>query len=235
MMSFFKKAFPPGSTRRFFVSILRRSPFSFFGSVVASVIATYKLTGKIAPIKCIVFPGIQLRVRRHPESTVSISGRLVFHPHADMVGCSSISLGKNASLSINGDFEIGQGVSLSMSGGGKLNIGGKRLSSGSGITKDTIVMVEESLSIGCDVIVAWGCTITDSDWHDIEGQVRCKPVVIGDHVWVGHQVSVLKGAVIPSGCIVGARSVVGSSDFPENALIAGAPAVIVKTGIAWKR
>ena len=40
---------------------------------------------------------------------------------------------------------------------------------------------------------------------------------IGSHVWIGSRVSVLKGAIIPDGCIVASNSVVGKV-FTEKKL-----------------
>lgn len=82
-----------------------------------------------------------------------------------------------------------------------------------------------------------------------------KPLTIGDNVTVGHQVMlhgctigdnsligiqavVLNGARIGRNCIVGAGSVVTEDkEFPDNSLIIGAPAKVVRTldeGVAQK-
>ena len=146
-----------------------------------------------------------------------------------------ITINSNGSVKLDGDFEIGQGVVLQAAANAKLYLGGRDASSGSGITADTIVMTEQSLSIGKDVIIAWGCTITDSNWHEIEGVDRACPTVIGDNVWISHRVSIIKGACVPKGCIVGAGSVVGPHPFPEKCLIAGMPAVVRRENVSWKR
>jgi carbonic anhydrase/acetyltransferase-like protein (isoleucine patch superfamily) len=74
-----------------------------------------------------------------------------------------------------------------------------------------------------------------------------KPLSIGDNVTIGHQVMVhgctigdntligigavvLNGAVIGRNCIVGAGSVVTENkEFPDNSLIIGSPAKVVRT------
>lgn len=53
------------------------------------------------------------------------------------------------------------------------------------------------------------------------------PVIIGDNVWIGHGVSIMPNVKIGNNSIVGANSVVTKS-FPNNSIIAGVPAKIIK-------
>lgn len=53
------------------------------------------------------------------------------------------------------------------------------------------------------------------------------PTFIGDNVWIGEHVTVLMGARIGNGCIVGANSVV-TKTFPDNCILVGSPAKIIK-------
>ncbi len=54
-----------------------------------------------------------------------------------------------------------------------------------------------------------------------------KPVVIGNNVWIGDNVSILPGITLGNNVIIGANSVVTHS-FPANSVIAGCPARIIK-------
>lgn len=54
-----------------------------------------------------------------------------------------------------------------------------------------------------------------------------KPVVIGRNVWIGDNVSILPGVTLGDNVIVGANAVVTHS-FPENVVIAGCPARVIK-------
>jgi acetyltransferase-like isoleucine patch superfamily enzyme len=54
-----------------------------------------------------------------------------------------------------------------------------------------------------------------------------KPVIIGDNVWIGHDVIILKGVHIGNNSIIAAGSIV-TRDVPENAIVAGNPAKPVK-------
>ena len=95
-------------------------------------------------------------------------------------------------------------------------------------------MALKSIEIGKDVIIAWGVYITDSDWHTILGRDMVAPAVIGDNVWISHDVSILKGASIGQGSIIGAKSLV-ISNVPEHCLAAGIPAKVVQQNISWTR
>jgi acetyltransferase-like isoleucine patch superfamily enzyme len=53
-------------------------------------------------------------------------------------------------------------------------------------------------------------------------------IVIEDNVWIGANVSILSGAHIHSGSVLGAGTVVSSS-IPKNSIVAGNPGKIIKT------
>jgi acetyltransferase-like isoleucine patch superfamily enzyme len=97
---------------------------------------------------------------------------------------------------------------------------------------------------GKRIIIGKGCTFSDqttistTDHHpifDLNGQ-RLNPdqdVVIGDRVWLGRGVDILKGSVIGSDVVIGAKSVVNGT-IPSNSVAVGAPARVVKRGIIWR-
>ncbi|MBE8955352.1 MAG: sugar O-acetyltransferase, partial [Quinella sp. 2Q5] len=59
------------------------------------------------------------------------------------------------------------------------------------------------------------------------GLESSKPIVIGDDVWIGGDVTILPGVKIGSGCVIGAKSLV-TKDIPDNVLALGNPAQVVK-------
>lgn len=60
-------------------------------------------------------------------------------------------------------------------------------------------------------------------------------ISIGDHVWIGQGVTVLKNSAVGPGCVIGTRSVVNKEFKEGNLIIAGIPAKEVKAGIRWVR
>lgn len=55
-----------------------------------------------------------------------------------------------------------------------------------------------------------------------------KPVTIGDDVWIGAHATILPGVHIGNNCVIAAGAVV-THDVPDNTLVGGVPAKILKT------
>jgi acetyltransferase-like isoleucine patch superfamily enzyme len=212
-----------------------RSPIPFSIAIGRSLIATYRVTGRLLPVRVRIGCGQTLAVTRHKSASVELNGIFRVNAWAGSALPSSLSLGRCSRLVVEGDFEIGPNVHITLSQAASLVLGGTAHSTGSGITSDTRVLVEKSVTVGADSIIASGCVISDSNWHDIEGVDRAEAIKIDDNVWVSHGVSILKGTHIPSGCIIGARSVVNSKFQTNNSLIAGIPARIRRNCVKWTR
>lgn len=98
----------------------------------------------------------------------------------------------------------------------------------------TIISVK-AVTIGERCLFGTGFRCYDSDFHGLTIKERNNPdaiksiaVEIGDDCWCGDGVTILKGVKLGRGCVVGAGSVVTKS-FPDNSLIAGNPARLVRT------
>lgn len=90
------------------------------------------------------------------------------------------------------------------------------------------------LAIGCDTIVGqyFSCHAENHN-YEIPGKlirhqgVSRKGIRIGDNCWIGSKVTVLDGVQIGNGCVVAAGAVVTKS-FPDNSVIGGVPAKLIK-------
>lgn len=108
-------------------------------------------------------------------------------------------------------------------GQGRIDIGNRVfLNAGSMITS------REHITIGDDVAVAYDAFITDSDDHGIEGKpARTQPVTIGAGSWIGARAIILPGVTIGARVVVAAGAIV-TRDVPDDTLVAGQPARVVR-------
>lgn len=99
---------------------------------------------------------------------------------------------------------------------------------------------------GTKVIVGNNCMfsanifVRNGDSHTIYNAKNekinpAKDVIIGDRVWIGHSVTILKGSIIENDSIVGANSVVSGKHIPSGSVAVGNPAKVIKQDIHWGR
>lgn len=138
----------------------------------------------------------------------------------------------------NGDIFIGRN-SVRSSGENELRIG-KNLSCGGNFHLN-LYGYNQKILIGDDCMFSWNIYVWNSDGHPIFDKNTKQrlneetDVVIGNHVWIGRHASIHKGAVIPDGCVVGANSFVSKCFTEKNAILAGAPAKVVRRNIQWEK
>jgi len=114
--------------------------------------------------------------------------------------------------------------------GGRLTLG-----PGTGVSGSTIVCQDE-VTLGANVMVGGGSEIVDTDFHPLDPTARARhdaaavatgAVRIGDHVWIGGRVLVLKGVTIGDCAVIGAGAVVTRS-VPASEVWAGNPARAIR-------
>ena len=81
--------------------------------------------------------------------------------------------------------------------------------------------------IGPNVSIYTACHPLEQEERD-KGVEWAEPVTIGDSVWIGGNAVILPGVTIGSNVVIGAGSVV-KNDVPDNVVVAGNPAKIIKT------
>lgn len=138
-----------------------------------------------------------------------------------------ISATDGASLRIGDRTSIDTGATIQVKFG-RLEIG-----SGSFVGRGSVIVARESIVIGNDALIAEYVTIRDQDHGFIQSLPRAKcgyltsAIRIGNNVWLGAKVTVLKGVSIGDNVVVGANSVV-TRDLPPNVVAAGVPARVIR-------
>jgi acetyltransferase-like isoleucine patch superfamily enzyme len=145
-----------------------------------------------------------------------------FHQCIELTRC---SLDRGVVLLCNGtDPRNDRAIKISIGEGAYLNRG-------------TFLDANESIVIGGHTAIGPGCYITDHDHGDdptrppLQQEMIAKPTRIGEWVWLGAHVVVLKGVTIGARTIVGAGSVV-TKDLPPDVIAVGVPAKVIRARTA---
>ena len=136
-------------------------------------------------------------------------------------------------IEVNGFCIIGQGSNVCVKRGATLTLG-KNVQ----ITGSTRLIVHDHVEIGSDVLISWDVQIYDTDFHYILRNNEkihrlTSPIFIGNNVWICNNVTIGKGSLVPSNCIVSANSLVNKKYpvYEHGILLAGFPAEIKKENV----
>jgi maltose O-acetyltransferase len=97
-----------------------------------------------------------------------------------------------------------------------------------------IVANESTIIIDNNVLIGFNCQIINSDFHNLDpkqrilGTFESKPVHIAENVFLGNNVTILKGVAIGRNSVIAAGSVV-VNDIPENVIAGGNPAKVLRS------
>jgi acetyltransferase-like isoleucine patch superfamily enzyme len=139
---------------------------------------------------------------------------------------SELKLQPGAKLCVTGCFHVYTGHRISVNTGAVLSLGSGYINSHASID------CFDAITIGHDVAIAKGVVIRDCDNHSIDGAIDHAPITIGNRVWIGTNVIVLKGVTIGDGAIIAAGAVV-TRDIPAGCLAGGVPARVLKENVTW--
>ena len=136
-------------------------------------------------------------------------------------------------LQIKGIYSIGRGCRFDIGKNAIVTIG-----NGGYINAYTKLIIMHQLSIGDNCSISWDCQILDENFHEVTypGMIKSekKGIIIGNHVLIGSRCTILKGVIIPDGCVIASGSVVNRAFTEKNCLIGGIPANVIKQNIKWK-
>lgn len=113
---------------------------------------------------------------------------------------------------------------------------------GTNIIGVEIILEEKGrIEIGENCLFSSKILIRSSDGHSVLDQQTGKVInetagliKIGNHVWIGTEVMLLKNSMVSDNSIIAARSVVTKKFTEQNVMLAGIPAKIVKQGVNWR-
>lgn len=187
------------------IRLLNRYIHSFVFSLITIIESFY--------LRCIgVNVGKQIKYRgwvsvfRSRNSTICIGSKCIFN-----------SSGYTNHIGINHRC-----ILTTMASGAKLIIGEKCGFSGCSITAFNEVIIGNNVRVGAN------CVIADGDFHLDDPRIsNPKPINIGNNVWLGYGVVVMKGVTIGENTIIGLNSVV-TKDIPSNCIAAGNPCIVKK-------
>jgi acetyltransferase-like isoleucine patch superfamily enzyme len=138
-----------------------------------------------------------------------------------------LKLARGTRLSLGAHCRVRKTVIVN--GGGEVAVGEHTLLNGCWIG------AAERVEVGAWSLIS-DCNISDTDFHNLAPRERhlptsaraSSPVVIGRNTWIGARAIVLKGSRIGADSVVGSGSVV-RGEVPDGVVVAGNPAIVVKT------
>jgi acetyltransferase-like isoleucine patch superfamily enzyme len=174
------------------------------------------------------------------KSTFLNNSTIRFDAKNDLENRKYLTIGEKGIIKANFVFETPKGEVII---GNNVHLGG------------VTFICRNKITIQDDVTMAWGITIYDHNSHSVFWEERkndnhqCyedyknhngnnvankdwsnvidRPIVVESKVWIGFDVTILKGVTIGEGAVVGAKSVVTKCVEPWT-VVAGNPAVVVK-------
>lgn len=112
---------------------------------------------------------------------------------------------------------------------------------GIGVGFRVSILEGSSVSIGNDCMFSGNVSLMNSDAHSIidlktnDRINKASDIFVGNHVWFGQDVTVLKGAKICDNTVIGNRSMVTKGEYEGNSVYVGSPARLLREGIQWVR
>lgn len=215
------------------------------------LLLTHPTIKKVASTFCYTFGGNKVRVKGKNNEIVRV-GAFMRHCHIVMVGndnqvivdgseltrlesCHIVIHGSNNKVVIGRSVKTSVNITIEDDNNSVLLGDGFR----GGANSELAAIEGTTISFGRDCMLSGNITLRTGDSHSILNKSTRKrtnkshSIVIGEHVWIGNTVLIFKGVQIGAHSIVGGGSVVSGKMFPENSLIVGNPARVVRENVDW--
>ena len=137
-------------------------------------------------------------------------------------------IGKDATVFMGRWSWLGHGCKL-RAHEGSVSIGAKSV-----LGQECTISSYKHVSIGRECIVADRVMLIDFDHGMVEVErpirnqgIYMREVNVGHNVWIGYGACILRGVTIGNNCVIGTSSVV-TKDVPDNAVVGGVPARVIR-------
>lgn len=170
---------------------------------------------------------------------LELKGLLIFGEKGRFPGSSlesRLCIDAGGTLRVLGDSTLGYGCDVEVFHDAELVIHGRRILNVSGANIGCTIICGEKIEIGPDVEIGRNVTIRDNNgghYINRQGYRNTRPVIIGEKAWLCESCTLMSGARIGDGAVVGAKSfVVGH--VPAHSMVLGYPAKVIDEDIQWK-
>jgi acetyltransferase-like isoleucine patch superfamily enzyme len=159
---------------------------------------------------------------------LSLGGRLVLDGLAFVGPGVVLQIAKGARIEIGRWAWIGHGCKLRCHEG-VISIGAKSV-----LGQECTISAYRHVSIGRECVIADRVMLIDFDHGmvEVDRPIRLqgiykRDVRVGNNVWIGYGACILRGVTVGDNAVIGTNAVV-TRDVPENAVVAGVPARVIR-------
>ena len=184
---------------------------------------------------CYIYPYRNSIIDIDPNAEIILHGNLYlnYNKIADSKAECYLVVGKNAKFHIKGDVSLRFNSTVQINPGAVCEVG--HFTTNAGVN----IQCSNHITIGDDCMMGRNVFIFDSSFHPTgtsinNMKISSAPVVIGDHVWLGANSSVMQGTTIGSGSIIAMNSNVSGVIRVASLVMAGTNSVSA-TGMLWAR
>ncbi|MBX5470120.1 MAG: acyltransferase [Thermoleophilaceae bacterium] len=140
----------------------------------------------------------------------------------------TFEIGREARVELGRWSWLGKGTKIRCHEG-VVSIGAKTV-----LGQECTLSAYQHISIGRECVVADRVMLIDFDHGmvEVERPIRLQGIYkrdtkVGNNVWIGYGACILRGVTVGDNCVIGTNSVV-TKDVPDNAVVGGVPARIIR-------